>query len=432
MDCTQKSFGHLDSPFQPSFKQRKKEIMKIKLFIPLVVVFGLLIASCADSYEGAPIKGMEAQTTAQVTPIAVKKTNQMQIYAHFMPWFETSTSNKLNEGKWGYHWTMKNCDPNKTDAKGKREIASHYYPLTGPYASGDEAVLDYQCLLMKYAGVDGVMVDWYGMNSDNTVALHKSNTEALFRALKRAGLKMSVVYEDNSLSGAADKVTAARQDMRYLAETFFKDDSYVKVDGRPLLLDFGPQQMVTGKDWYRTFSILSVQPMFLVLNGHSNLANEGSYTNNAQGEYTWVNPSPDYADAKKFECYVGGAMPGFWDYYKDGGTGNGYTTYERENGALFLRQLNAAKAAGLSYLQISTWNDYGEGTTIEPTLEYGYKYLVMLQQFAGVSYQQSDLELIYRWYQVRVAHPGSEKVTEAYNDLIQLKTAEAKAILDAF
>ena len=64
MDCTQKSFGHLDSPFQPSFKQRKKEIMKIKLFIPLVVVFGLLIASCADSYEGAPIKGMEAQTTA--------------------------------------------------------------------------------------------------------------------------------------------------------------------------------------------------------------------------------------------------------------------------------------------------------------------------------------------------------------------------------
>ena len=63
-----------------------------------------------------------------------------------------------NEGKWGYHWTMKNCDPNKTDAKGKREIASHYYPMTGPYASGDEAVLDYQCLLMKYAGLDGVMV----------------------------------------------------------------------------------------------------------------------------------------------------------------------------------------------------------------------------------------------------------------------------------
>ena len=85
MDCTQKSFGHLDSPFQPSFKQRKKEIMKIKLFIPLVVVFGLLIASCADSYEGAPIKGMEAQTTAhRYMPIScrgskpARQTNSMR------------------------------------------------------------------------------------------------------------------------------------------------------------------------------------------------------------------------------------------------------------------------------------------------------------------------------------------------------------------
>ncbi|MCR5077579.1 MAG: hypothetical protein K6A82_06040 [Prevotella sp.] len=404
--------------------------MKIKSIFPLAAASALLMASCADSYEGAPVKGSDAQASAQVAPVAVAKTNQMQVYAHFMPWFETSTSNKLNEGKWGYHWTMANCDPDKTDASGKREIASHYYPLTGPYASGDEAVLDYQCLLMKYAGLDGVMVDWYGVNSDNTVARHKSNTEALFRALKRAGLKMSIVYEDNALSGASDKVTAARQDMRYLAETFFKDDSYVKVNGRPLLLDFGPQQMVTGKDWYRTFSILSQQPMFLVLNGHINLANEGSYGKNAQGEYTWVNPSPDYADAKKFECYVGGAMPGFHDYYRQGGAGDGYTTYDSENGALFQRQLDAAKTAGLSYLQVSTWNDYGEGTTIEPTLEYGYKYLVMLQQFTGVSYQQADLELIYRWYQARTAHPGSEKVAEAYNALVQLKTAEAKAILD--
>ena len=85
----------------------------------------------------------------------------------------------------------------------------------------------------------------------------------------------------------------------------------------------------------------------------------------------------------------------------------------------------------MAHHQISTWNDYGEGTTIEPTLEYGYKYLLMLQKFTGVSYQQSDLELIYRWYQARVAQPNNAKVKEAYNALVQLKTAEAKALLDA-
>lgn len=74
--------------------------------------------------------------------------------------------------------------PRCVDATGKRQIASHYYPLTGPYASGDAAILDYQCLLMKYAGVDGVMVDWYGVNSDNAVAKHKSNTEAWQKPLQ--------------------------------------------------------------------------------------------------------------------------------------------------------------------------------------------------------------------------------------------------------
>ena len=404
--------------------------MNLRSFLSVTAMSMLLFTSCADSYEGAPAKHNDAQEAGGVQPVAVTKTNSMQVYAHYMPWFETPTSNPKNEGKWGYHWTMKNCDPNKTDAKGKREIASHYYPMTGPYASGDEAVLDYQCLLMKYAGLDGVMVDWYGVNSDNSIALHKTNTEALFRTLKRAGLKMSVVYEDRTLDGVSDKVGTARQDMRYLAQTFFKDDSYVKVDGRPLLLNFGPMQMESGKDWYRTFSILTTKPMFLVLNGKIGSANNGDYKSNAQGEYTWVNPNPDYAYAKNFECFVGGAMPGFWDYYKEGEGSNGYTTYDSENGALFQRQLDAAKAASLKYLQISTWNDYGEGTTIEPTLEYGYKYLVMLQKFTGVSYQQSDLELIYRWYEARVAHPDNAKVKEAYNALVQLKTAEAKSILD--
>ena len=122
-------------------------------------------------------------------------------------------------------------------------------------------------------------------------------------------------------------------------------------------------------------------------------------------------------------------MPGFHDYYKEGEGSNGYTTYDAEGGKLFQRQLDAAKNAGLKYLQISTWNDYGEGTTIEPTLEYGYKYLEMLQKFTGVKYTVSDLEVIYQWYKARVAEPNNPKVKEAYNALVQLKMDEAKAII---
>lgn len=409
-----------------------ESILKMKQQLFTLFLVGLLAAtvSCSNDYPTRPESGTETAGDEISEAVPVSKTNQMNIYVHWMPWFETDTSNSLNAGKWGWHWTMNTCNPNTVPANGNRQIASHYYPLTGPYASGDETILDYQCLLMKYAGVDGVMADWYGANGDNAMALHKSNTEAMFRVLKRAGLKMAVVYEDQTLANASDKVVQARTDMKYLAKTFFKDEAYAKVDNRPLLLDFGPQGMTSSKEWYRSFAVLATKPFFMVLDGHSNLCNDNTYPDNAQGEYSWVNPLPNYASAKNFKFYIGGAMPGFHDFYKEGGSGGDYTTYDSEDGALFKRQLDAARKAGLSWLQISTWNDYGEGTTIEPTREYGYRYLVALQEFTGVTYRQADLELIYQWYLAKIKNPDSQQVKEAYDALVKLDTEKARQLLN--
>lgn len=397
----------------------------------LALLFGSsLVMGCSseDDNKSPSVPGGASDTDIEILAKPVVKSNTMKVYAHWMPWFETNTSNNLSSGKWGYHWTMANCNPDKI-VDGKRQIASHYYPLTGPYASGDEAILDYQCLLMKYSGIDGVMIDWYGVNSDNSTALHKSNTEAMANALRRAGLKMTIVYEDRTLEGGSDPVTQARLDMRYLAMTFFKQDYYTKVNDRPLLLTFGPIVMHSPKQWFRTFSILGTQPMFIVLNGHSQYTNDVDYKT-SQGEYLWVNPQPDYSSASQFQMYIAGAMPGFKDYYKEGGAGDGYTSYDAENGALFQRQLQSAKNAKLEWLQVSTWNDYGEGTTIEPTMEYGFKYLVQLQKFTGVNYNQSTLELIYKWYQARAAHPADAKVKQAYDYLVSLQPDKARELLN--
>ncbi len=393
--------------------------MEKMLIYVLLLSLGLSMSGCGDNDENVEEKDTE------IVSVSPSKTNKMNLYVHYMPWFETP---ETNEGKWGSHWTMANCDPNIVDAEGKRQIASHYYPLTGPYASTDAAILDYQCLLMKYAGVDGVMIDWYGTQSVNDYLSNARNTEAMVKAVTKAGLKFAIVYEDATLAHAADKVTQARLDMRYLATHFFKSEHYAKINDKPLLLVFGPQQMTTPKDWYRTFSILYTPPTFLCLNGHIGNANNQDYTN-AQGEYLWVNANPDYSIAKKFETYIGGAMPGFYDYYEEGGVGAGYTTYDSEDGALFQRQLDAARSAGLEWLQVSTWNDYGEGTNIEPTIEYGYKYLVMLQKFAGVTYNQSDLERIYRWYKVCKAKPTDSRVAEAYKLLVSLQTDKAEQLI---
>ena len=406
------------------------------LFVPLVM---MAMTACGGEDEPSQETGGKPDTETGggtdsddgddgTTPRDPSKSNNMMIFAHYMPWFETPAT---AGGQWGWHWKMNTRDPNVVDASGRRQIASHYYPLTGPYASSDNAILDYQCLLMKYSGVDGVMVDWYGTSNLYDYAGIKRNTEALAQAVERNGLQLAIVYEDATLNNVSStqsgKVSRAKQDLDYLQKNFFNQDYYTRVGGKPLLLVFGPQGLTTQAQWTEAMSVLSATPCFVCLNGHSSRAGTLS-----QGEYVWVNPSPDYSVATRYNTYIAGAMPGFWDYYVEGGDRTtGYTTYDREDGALFARQLNAALKAGLKYVQVSTWNDYGEGTTIEPTLEYGYKYLTALQQFAGVNYKQSHLELIFRWYKMRVAHPGDARVEQARVQLAALHPDKAQALIEA-
>ena len=88
-----------------------------------------------------------------------ESTTSPLLMVHYMPWFQARPIRDY----WGWHWTMNHFNPDDIDGAGRREIASHYYPLTGPYDSDDLDVLEYQALLMKLSGIDGIIVDWYGI-----------------------------------------------------------------------------------------------------------------------------------------------------------------------------------------------------------------------------------------------------------------------------
>src|SRR5262245_56587850 len=110
------------------------------------------------------------------------------VLAYYMPWFVA----KPFSSSWGWHWTMNHYDPEVVNAFGERQIASWYYPLIGPYDSADPAVLEYHVLLMKLAGIDGVIVDWYGRDNYYDYAINNERTRALFDYTRRARLKFSL------------------------------------------------------------------------------------------------------------------------------------------------------------------------------------------------------------------------------------------------
>ena len=58
---------------------------------------------------------------------------------------------------------MNYFDPDKVSKNGQQEVASYDYPLITPYDSNDGHTLECHVLLMKFAGIKGVVLDWYGI-----------------------------------------------------------------------------------------------------------------------------------------------------------------------------------------------------------------------------------------------------------------------------
>ncbi|MCC6491696.1 MAG: hypothetical protein IT424_01605 [Pirellulales bacterium] len=379
---------------------------------------------------------------------AVPKTNSMKVYMHYMPWFESPAT--LGGKIWGYHWQMNARDPNIVGADGRRQIASHYYPLIGPYASRDADVIEYHLLLMKYAGVDGVLIDWYGVEGTNgDVASLLANSNALVDRVDEFGLKFAVVLEDRfstvSSGNPQPDVAKGKANLAYLKANYFNRADYIRQNAAadPLLGVFGPIRFQSPDQWSEILAEAGEDLDFLTLWYEKNDAGPS-----ADGEYAWI-----YQDAARthlehqHDFYrlrapalgtAGGvAYPGFNDYYSEGGAGDqiGFDI-PHDSGETLRQTLTLAQQNSrvIDFLQLATWNDFGEGTMFEPTVETGFRYLVEVQKFTGVPYDQTELELVYRLYRSRKAHAG-DAVSQALLDqaaarLASLQVAAARDILE--
>ncbi|MCA9136207.1 MAG: hypothetical protein KDB00_05595, partial [Planctomycetales bacterium] len=211
---------------------------------------------------------------------SVPKTNPTAIYMHYMPWFETPDT--LGGQNWGYHWTMTNQDPNVIDSEGHRQIASHYYPHIGPYASSDPDVIEYHLLLMKLAGVDGVVLDWYGVQGSNgDIDRLLANSNAIIDRIDDVGLQFGVVLEDRFATGLED----TKANMAYLRDNYFTDPSYIRQGSQadPLVMVFGPIKMQQPTQWTEILQQAGEDVDLLTLWYES-----GDVGANGSGEYAWI------------------------------------------------------------------------------------------------------------------------------------------------
>jgi hypothetical protein len=304
-----------------------------------------------------------------------------------MPWYEARPFSPA----WGWHWTMNHFDPEQADASGKRSIASHLYPLIGPYDSADPDVLEYHALLMKIAGIDGVIVDWYGFSAFNDYPMIQRRTVALLDTIRRLDLQFALCYEDRTLRALVEQdhikpasaLDQARSDLTQAATAWFRDAAHLRWQGQPLLLVFGPDYLKP-PDWQALLPALDPVPGLITLHERKPPA---------VGSFAWP---PMWASkdgvlsGQELDAYldrfsrqdglrIAAAFPGFHDIYAQAGTQPSHGFLDPRDGATFRHTLDRALASGAPFIQLVTWNDYGEGTCIEPTREAGYRYLEAVQ-----------------------------------------------------
>jgi hypothetical protein len=377
------------------------------------------------------------------------------LMAHYMPWYQTPAIS----GYWGYHWTMNHFTPTKDDQKGWQNLASHYTPLTGPYDSSDKAILEYQALLMKLSGIDGVIVDWYGIEDFWDYGTINASTQKLFQTVKKAGLKFVICYEDQTIMHMVDNDHIKKEDalthgqkvMRYMQDTWFSDDAYLKVNNQPVLFIFGPQYFKSASDWETLFSVLETPPLFITLDNPVIPVAAAGYP----WPPMWASQSgvlshdilldylTDFYDkANNWDYVVGGAFPEFNDIYKEAGVSSGYGYLDALNGKTFRFTLQEALDHNPDMIQLITWNDYGEGTIIEPTAEFEYRYLEIVQEArqitsaGGFTYTAEDLRLPLKWYSARVKYAqyaeATTRLEEAFNAIVAGDLEAATEIMASY
>jgi len=424
--------------------------------IATLMLLGL--ASCSSQPPAAaptePVKkeATETKVPAPVTAEPATTPGRMwegkTLLMHYMPWYETPQG----RGNWGSHWTghEKQHDPEKLTDRGLPDIWSHYHPLIGLYDSADPDLLECHLLQMKLAGIDGVIVDWYGIMPEADYPQIQEATQAMFAACGKFGMQFAPCFEDRSVDLMLKwKKLTEEQVPAHLTETFqwmekewFSQPQMARRDGKPLVLVFGPIYVQNAEFWRQALGALKDKP---ALFGLHHLWRKAA----ADGGFTWVhfdawagNHDTETVKKRLQETYaypapepnqvIPSAVVGFDDVYAQS-----HGRVEAREGQTLRESLEVCMEGPWPQIQLVTWNDYGEGTMFEPTHEHGYRSLEIVQEArkkeggGKFPFAPEDLRLPARLYALRKKVGTDPAVLDKISDLLRSgKCAEAKQALD--
>jgi len=236
---------------------------------------------------------------------------------------------------------------------------TNYTPSLGFYSSTDDEITRQQLSSAEQAHLDAFISSWWGPGDETDLAL---NHKLAVTESTGSPIRWAAYYE---LEGYSDPpATEIAAYLQYFASGAFESPAYLRVDDRPVLFVYGSgggncamvERWVEGRQLSGIDTYISLK----VFEGYSEC--------NSQPD-SWH----EYDPSKPVYWYgphSASLSPGFWAY------GNGETLPRDPH--IFDALVEWMATSGVDWQLITTWNEWIEGTTIEPAQEYGQTYIDIL------------------------------------------------------
>lgn len=258
-----------------------------------------------------------------------------------------------------------------------------------PYVSRDRGVMVRHIDQAKRAGIDAFLVAWYGPGGGPNQT--ETNLAAMLDEANARGFKVGVLFETTSpFFGGIGDVTGALQ---HLLSTHANHPAFLRADGRPVIFFWRPT-LYSVDAWRNVRSQVDpnyssiwisegVDTSYLsVFDGHHLYSN----TWNPPADLTSVNAkfAGQVAQASQtygtYKLWVATVMPGYNDVRIRPGAG--FAT-DRAGGNYFTQSWQAAIASNPNWIVINSFNEWPEGSYIEPSAAFGDHFLNLSGQYSA-------------------------------------------------
>lgn len=293
-----------------------------------------------------------------LTPAPARAVSDRPIMAFYYPWWENSD--------WSYD--------RMSDLPAPR------------YSGGDESVLRRHVQQADDAGIDALICTWYGPDEERLNA----RCRRLIELAREGGRDLQVaIIPDQSAWGPLKSIDGLARALDVLKRDFFGQPNYLRYQGRPVVFWFNPPSLGGVDAWSQLRERADPGREQFWFGGTDNFGYLNVYDALYYFDISWeARPGAAMASyARRLEQFnqangqsrpfVATVMPGYDDLKIRGGHAR-----DREGGNYYRGTWQTAIERNAQAVVLTSFNEFYEGSHIEPSERYGDLYLRLTRELS--------------------------------------------------